>query len=687
MKWVVLMCAFCLFGTAWSDSDDPYLWLEDIQGDKAMEWVEAQNEITKKALEAVPEYASILKRTTEIMDSKARIPAPDIEGSWIYNFWRDEAHPRGLWRRASLESYESDSPQWEDVLDIDALVAQDGVPWVFHGATFLPPDFRYCMVALSRGGSDAEVNREFDTQTKQFVKDGFEVPEAKTSLAWRDHDHLLVATDYGPDSLTQSGYPRIVKVWKRGEKLEDAKTLYEGKVDDVLIIPMTAHLPDHTYELIVRIPVFFTQETFLRLEDRLVKIDVPKDADFRGVFKDHMILLLRSDWQVGETTYPQGAVIAADVGDFLMGRREFDILFQPTDEVCLRSVTTTRNQLILSTLDNVRSRLQIVRLDDQGWKATDVELPGLGTVSGVQGSRYADYFFFYYEDFLSPDTLFLVRNGTPKKLKSMPPFFSTQGMTVSQHRAVSKDGTSIPYFQVTPKGFKLDGTAPTILYGYGGFENPELPRYSAVAGSAWTARGGVYVVANIRGGGEFGPRWHQSALKENRIKTFEDFIAVAEDLIKRNVTSTPHLGIVGGSQGGLLVAGCMVLRPDLFGAVLSQVPLTDMKRFNKMLAGASWMGEYGNPDIPEEWAYIQTWSPYHLVKKDVTYPTPFFWTTTRDDRVHPGHARKMAAKMMDQGHPVFYFENTEGGHGSGSTTAQRAAVVSLEYAYLWKMLR
>lgn len=672
---------------AFAETDDPFLWLEEVEGEKAMAWVLEQNKASTETLESTSHYQPIFKEVKAIMDSKERIPMGRMRGEWVYNFWQDENNPRGVWRRTHMDSYRSEAPEWEIVLDVDAMVEKDGIPWVFHGATFFPPEYRYCMVSLSRGGSDASEYREFDVETQQFIENGFFLPEAKSFVEWRDHDHLLVGTDFGEGSLTQSGYPRIVKVWKRGTPLSQAKTIYEGRTDDVLITPVTIHDPEGYYEMIVRVPVFYQQETFLHLGGHLVKLDIPMDANFAGVFKNRLLLTLRSDWTPEQTTYSQGSALSLDFDQFLMGSRDFDVIFKPTERTSLRSLGSTRDRLVLSTLNNVQSQLTSLVPTADGWNEESIELPGVGTVSGVLEDPDSDRFFFSFEGFLNPDSLFLVNGTQVEKLKSMPPFFKTDGLKVSQFEARAKDGTAIPYFVVTPAGFKADGTAPTLQYGYGGFENSELPRYQAVLGKAWLERGGVYVLANIRGGGEFGPRWHQAALKENRIKAFEDFIAVSEDVIKRKITSPEHLGIMGGSQGGLLVSGCMTLRPELFGAVVSQVPLTDMKRFNKLLAGASWMGEYGNPDIPEEWAFIQTWSPYHLVKKEVDYPTPFFWTTTRDDRVHPAHARKMVARMEQQGHDVYYFENTEGGHGSGSTSDQQARVVALEYAYLWKMLK
>ena len=492
----------------------------------------------------------------------------------------------------------------------------------------------------------------------------------------------------GTGTLTTSGYPRMAKLWKRGTPLEEAMPVLEVPEDWVSLAAVSSHNPEGRYDMVVTTPEFFRGHHYLILDGRKVRLDLPIDVSFNGFFKDHLLISLRSDWAVGDTTYPQDALLAIDLDDFLQGGRDFEMLFTPSERVSLSGVATTRDSLLLATLDNVRGRLWRLKPGDDGWSRAEIALPGPGSAGFVSTTDQEELFLLSYTDFLTPSSLYLVEgDGEPELIKSTPEWFDAEGMATAQHEATSKDGTKIPYFVVTPKGFVADGSAPTVLYGYGGFENSELPRYSGSIGSAWLARGGVWVLANLRGGGEFGPRWHQAALKENRHKVYEDLIAVAEDLIARKISSPEHLGIMGGSQGGLLVGATFLMRPDLFNAVVSQVPLMDMQRFNKLLAGASWMGEYGNPDIPEEWAYIQTWSPYHMVRPDGDYPEVFIWTTTRDDRVHPGHARKMAAKMLDQGHDVLYYERIEGGHGSGSTNEQRANNAALEWAYLWKQLR
>jgi len=684
---VVLSLAACAIAAAADPTtDDPYLWLEEIEGEKALGWVEARSAADTAVLEAVPVYPEIHKKLLEIYTSNDRIPFPEMRGPWIYNYWRDADHVRGIWRRTFLAEYLSDSPSWETVLDLDALATRENENWVWKGASCLAPEHRLCMVTLSRGGSDAAEQREFDTVTRKFVEGGFFLPEAKSQTDWIDADTLWVGTDFGEGSLTTSGYPRLVKRWRRGTPLESATTIFSGSVDDVASTGFSIHTPDGRYDLIQRTPEFFRGTSYLLLGDRLVKLEIPNDANLVGFFKDRLIVNLRSDWEIGGTTHPADSLLAIDLDDFLAGDRSFDVLFSPSERVSLGGVATTRNHILMTTLDNVRGRLYRLTPDDGKWLSEEIELPGIGTVGINSTSDVDDAFFYTYTDFLTPDSLLLSDGESePRVVKSSPAWFDTTGMTVDQFEATSADGTAIPYFVVKPAGFEANGANPTMLYGYGGFEVSQLPTYAGSVGASWIARGGVYALANIRGGGEFGPAWHQAAVRENHQRNFDDFIAVAEDLIARGITSPEHLGIVGGSQGGLLVGGTFVQRPDLFKAVVCQVPLLDMKRYNKLLAGASWMAEYGNPDT-DDWEYIKTWSPYQNLDPDADYPEVFFFTSTRDDRVHPGHARKMVAKMTDMNKKVFYYENTEGGHAAGANLEQRAYVWALTFAYLWMML-
>jgi prolyl oligopeptidase len=465
--------------------------------------------------------------------------------------------------------------------------------------------------------------------------------------------------------------------------------VFEGQSTDLAVEGSTLRdIPEsRRYHFVTRAQAFYKAETFLYLDGRLVKLDLPPDISLKGLFKDHLLLMLRSDWVTGGKTYAQGALISIGLDAFLGGSRAFETLFEPSERVSFGAVASTGKRLMLLTMDNVTSRLYSLTHGKDGWSRNEVALPGMGNVGLNAIDRERDLVTYTYTDFLTPPSLYLDDAGAIGLLKSTPKFFDTAGAKVQQLEATSRDGTRIPYFLVTPKGFVADGKAPALLYGYGGFEVSQLPRYSAATGAAWIERGGVYVVANIRGGGEFGPKWHQAAKGHARMKNFEDFIAVAEDLQARKTSSREHLGIMGGSQGGLLVGATFTLRPDLFRAVVAQVPLADMKRYHKLLAGASWMAEYGDPDRPEDWAVIKTYSPYQRLMKEAKYPEVFFWTTTRDDRVHPAHARKMVAKMQSMGHAVLYFENMEGGHGSGTTSLQQAQVLALQFAYLWQMLR
>jgi prolyl oligopeptidase len=676
-----------LAATACAQADDPNLWLEEVDGKKALEWVKERSAKDTAELEAVPVFEPIHARLLEIYNDRARIPGVSFEGGWLYNFWQDPEHVRGVWRRTFLDEYLKDSPSWDVVLDLDALAKAEGENWVWQGADFLQPAGRLCLVTLSRGGGDAAVVREFDTVAKAFVEGGFALPEAKSQASWKDEDTLWVGTDFGPGSLTDSGYPRLVKMWRRGTPLASAVTVFEGEQTDVSVSGYTAVTPEGTYDIINRTPEFFRGLAYLRLDGHLVRIDIPADAEFQGFFKGQMLVSLRTDWTVGGHTWPQDALLAIGVEDFLAGDREFTQLFTPGERVSLGGVSTTRNHLLLSTLDNVSSRLYRLTLSEGKWLREEIALPGLGTGGPGATSDDHDTFFVSYNDFLTPSSQYLAEPGQAlRRVKTMPTHFDATGMKVEQYEATSKDGTKIPYFIFMPKDYTANGANPTVLYGYGGFEVSMRPGYSGTTGDAWVGRGGVYVLANIRGGGEFGPRWHQAAVQENHQNSFDDFIAVAEDLIARKVTSPAHLGIMGGSNGGLLVGATFTQRPELFNAVVCQVPLLDMKRYNKLLAGASWMAEYGNPDTAD-WDFMQKWSPYQNLDKSKTYPKVFFNTSTRDDRVHPGHARKMVKRMTDMGKPVYYYENTEGGHGAAANLNQRAYMWALTYSYLWKMLK
>nr|WP_245584304.1 prolyl oligopeptidase family serine peptidase [Silanimonas lenta] len=668
---------------------DPWLWLEEVEGQRPLDWVREQNATTTALLEAEPGFQALRTDLLAILDSNARIPFVSKQGEYFYNFWRDAKNPAGLWRRTTLEEYRKPEPAWEVLIDLDAINQAENMNWVWRGANCLRPAYARCLVSLSRGGADAIVVREWDMASRRFVEDGFVLPEAKGGVAWRDADSVYVYTDFGPGSMTRSGYPRIVKEWRRGTPLSEAKVVYEGKADDMYIAGYRDLTPGFERDFVSRTLAFYNDELYLRGADgSLTKIDAPNSAS-KSVYREWLVLELREDYTVGGRTYPKGALIATRFDDFMAGGRDFDLLFEPSATTALAGMSPTRNHLVLNVLEDVKNRLYVLTYANGRWSREPLAgAPAFGTVSlsPVDADEGDDYFL-TVTDYLTPTTLMMGSIGrAPEPLKQLPAFFDATGLEISQHFATSKDGTRVPYFMVARKDLPKNGRNPTLLYGYGGFEISLTPSYSAAVGRAWLSEGGVYVVANIRGGGEYGPRWHQAALKENRLRAYEDFAAVAEDLIQRGITSPKHLGIQGGSNGGLLVGNMTVLYPELFGAVVCQVPLLDMRRYNQLLAGASWMAEYGNPDDPAQWEFIRRFSPYHNVKPDVKYPPVLFTTSTRDDRVHPGHARKMFALMQSMGHPVYYYENIEGGHGGAANNAQSAYMNALAYTFLKKTL-
>ncbi len=676
-------------GRAEPAAEDPYEWLEEVLGDKALEWVKARNAIVQNRMEGEPSFEKLRSDLLEILDSNARIPFVSKRGEYYYNFWRDKTNERGLWRRTTLEEYRKAEPKWEVVLDLDALGKTENENWVWKGASLLRPDYQRALITLSRGGADANITREFDLKTRSFVADGFKLPESKGSVSWIDIDHLFVSTDFGDASMTDSGYPRMAKLWKRGTPIEQAKLVYEGKQEDMSVGAVHDDSPGFERNFVTRNIAFYNDELFLVKDSgELVKIDAPNTAS-KSVFKQYLLLELREAWTIDSKTYPAGSLLVSDFDRFLRGERAFEVLFEPSSNTALSSVTTTKDHVVINVLEDVKNRLYVLTPSTTespaAWRREPlVGAPAFGTVNvtAVDSDESNDYFM-TSTDYLTPTTLSIGTVGkAPEELKRLPHFFDSVGMQISQHFATSSDGTKVPYFMVAKKDLNLDGTNPTLLYGYGGFEISLQPNYSATVGRAWLTQGGVYVVANIRGGGEYGPRWHQAALKENRLRAYEDFAAVAKDLVARGVTSKQRLGIQGGSNGGLLVGNMITLYPELFEAGVCQVPLLDMKRYNKLLAGASWMAEYGNPDYPDQWAYIRKFSPYQNVQPSVAYPKVLFTTSTRDDRVHPGHARKMMAKMESQGHAVWYYENIEGGHGGAANNKQSAFMQALAYTFL-----
>ncbi|MFO7924085.1 MAG: prolyl oligopeptidase family serine peptidase [Bacteroidales bacterium] len=675
-------------GYSHAQDEDPFLWLEDVDSEKALEWVEKKNRFSLDILKSHPEYENMYSKSLEILNSGDRIASPSIVGDHIYNFWQDAEHVRGIWRRTSKESYLSGDPEWEILIDIDAMSEKDGIDWVYKGARGLYPDYTRFMVSLSKGGGDAVVIREFDTGSKSFIEDGFYLPESKGGVSWLDKNTLLVASDFGEGSMTTSGYPRQVRLWERGASPGQATVIFEGETDDVSSGGYVINKSDKQYTVLRRGITFYTSSYHIYKDGKVIHLKIPDDANMVNILEDQVIIDLKSDWEVDGMIFSQGSLVSASYPDLLEGIHKISLIIEPDEKSSVRSVSASKSMLIISMLSNVSSELYSYKWQNGEWKGTKVDAPDYGSIGVGSVSDFGDDYFFWYQNFLTPSSLYYAnaRDNNIQLLQSLPAFFKSEGLKVWQYEAVSADGTTIPYFVIGPEDIEYNGKNPTLLYSYGGFEVSMLPSYSPVTGKLWLEKGGVYVLANIRGGGEFGPKWHQAGLKENRQKVFDDFHAVAEELIDRRITSGRHLGIQGGSNGGLLVGVAFTQRPELYHAVVCQVPLLDMKRYNKLLAGASWMGEYGNPDIPEEWEFIKQYSPYHNLKEGLDYPEVFFTTSTRDDRVHPGHARKMVAIMEDMGYNVYYFENTEGGHAGASTNEQRAMTSALGFTYLMMKL-
>ncbi|HZY32270.1 MAG TPA: prolyl oligopeptidase family serine peptidase [Rhodanobacter sp.] len=676
-------------------SDDPFLWLEDIHGARALDWVKQQNTATAKQFVDNAEFARTRDSILEVLDSEARIPYVNRMGSHLYNFWRDKAHPRGVWRRTTLAEYRKAEPAWEVLLDIDALNKAENKRWVFKDVECLKPAYERCLVSLSPDGGDATVVREFSIPHKAFVKGGFELPVAKSQVGWIDENTLYVGTDFGPGSMTESSYPRIAKEWKRGTPLSAAAIVYEGKPSDLAVNAYHDRTPGYERDFVSIARDFYHSDLYQRIEGKLAHVEVPADAE-ADAHREWLLVRTRSPWTVDGTTYPAGALLATQLDSFMAGKRHFTVLFEPDAHTSLDSYAWTRNHLILNLMDDVKSRLEVLTPPQTAtpggdWKREAMAgAPATSTINVVDTDPdHSDEYWLDVTGFLAPSSLQrgVLGSAAAETIKQAPAFFDAAKFTVSQHFVKSADGTRVPYFEIAPKGLKLDGSNRTLLYGYGGFEVSLQPQYSGSVGRAWLERGGVYVIANIRGGGEYGPQWHQAALKANRPRAYEDFAAVAEDLVRRGVTSAKHLGAEGGSNGGLLMGNMLTTYPQLFGAIACEVPLLDMKRYIHLSAGASWMAEYGNPDTAD-WSFIKTFSPYQNVKKDGHYPPVLFYTATSDDRVGPVQARKMAARMQAQGHPdVWFYENLEGGHGAGADNRQSAHMHAMAYDFLWDQLK
>ena len=670
------------------DGADPYRWLEDIHGAKPMEWVREQNARSTAVLQADPDYRKDYDAILKVMDAADRIPYGDLDHQYVFNFWQDAQHPKGIWRRTSIADYRNAAPAWDVLLDLDTLAADEHENWVWKGAD-CSPSLKRCLLHLSRGGGDAVVVREFDPAAKRFVPEGFELTEAKSAITWLDEDTVLFGTDFGPGSMTTSGYPRIVKLWTRGERMSKARTIYEGQVSDVGATAVVFHEPSGTIALVQRDVSFFSAEYHLLTPAGTTRqLPLPLGADLKGAQGGNLIFTVRENWTPpGGAPIAKGSLVAYRVADSgkTLSREPVSVLYSPDARSAIDEVVAGRDAVYASIYHDVTGSIHAFRPQGRAWSDTVLALPTGGSTHIVSANAWGPEAYFRFESYTHPTTVYAeASEGPPVAIKSLPARFDASHLVTEQFFATSSDGTRIPYFVTRPK--RLDSPAPTVLYGYGGFEVSETPSYSPNFGMLWLSRGGVFVVANIRGGGEYGPAWHQAALLQNRQKAYDDFQAVAQDIVKRGITTTQQLGIMGGSNGGLLVSANMVERPDLFGAVVCQVPLIDMIRYTQIGAGASWEAEYGDPARPADRAWIMKYSPYQNVSRDRKYPPVLFVTATSDDRVTPVHARKMAARMEAQGHEVLFYENTDGGHAAAANHKQAAEMWALSFVYLKQKL-
>jgi prolyl oligopeptidase len=671
------------------EATDPFLWLEDVHGAKALEWVNTQSTKSTLLLQRDADYQKDYDSILKVMDATDRIPYGTIDHQFVFNFWQDADHPKGIWRRTTIADYANAQPQWDVLLDLDKLAGDEKENWVWKGAD-CAPSLAHCLIRLSRGGGDAVVVREFDLATKAFMRDGFNLAEAKSQITYLDEDTVLFGTDFGPGSMTTSGYTNIVKLWKRGTPMASAKTIFTGQLSDVASGATVFHEPSGSYVVIQRAITFFAGEYYAVAPDGTAqKLPLPLGADLKGMQNGNLILTLRDDWSP-EWGAPisKGALVSFPLANFLKTRATplFSVLYIPDAKSSVEEVSTGRDGVYASIYSNVTGAIHVFKPGKDGkWSDTVLALPAGGSTSIISTNDWGPEAYFSFESYITPSTLY-ADNGDnkPTPIKSLPARFDASNLTNEQFFATSKDGTQVPYFVTRRKD--LAGPAPTVLYGYGGFEVSMTPAYSANFGMLWLTKGGVFVVANIRGGGEFGPAWHQAAVGANRQKAYDDFQAVAEDIERRGLTTPKQLGIMGGSNGGLLVSANMVERPDLFGAVVCQVPLIDMIRYTHIGAGASWIAEYGDPEKADARAWILKYSPYQNVSADKTYPPVFFVTATSDDRVTPVHARKMAARMEAQGHDVLFYENTDGGHAAAADHKQGAEMWALSFVYLKQKL-
>lgn len=671
---------------------DPYLWLEEVEGDRALSWVRQQNERSLAVLEGDSRFARLQTDALAIANNRDRLPIGSVRDGHYYNFWQDDTHVRGIWRRTSLASFVTGAPRWETILDIDALAAAESANWVFKGAECFTGSTR-CMVSLSDGGKDATTWREFDIAQRAFVADGFALPEAKSSVSWLDADTLLVGTDWGAGSMTASGYPYILKRWTRGTPLSSATEILQGQPADVGVFSTVLEDVDGArIPMAVEANTFF-ESTFWRLDGASPQqFTLPPKATVHGVYKGNLIATLEQSWTpqgaASGAALPQGALIAVPLASANGPAPAVTVLHAPTPRQSIESVAITRDAVLVAGFENVRGRLLRFAFDGRAWIEGAIDLPTTGSISFAGASSTEQSAFAVYEDFLTPDTLYALEDRATRRrlLRSLPAQFDASPYVTDQYEATSRDGTQVPYFVLRRRDMPFNGDNPTLLYAYGGFQISQTPAYSPNVGRLWLEQGGVYVIANIRGGGEFGPAWHQAGLRTNRQLIFDDFYAIEQDIIARRITSPRRLGIMGGSNGGLLMGVMLNQHPEMVNAAVVQVPLLDMLRFDQLLAGASWVDEYGSPSNTDERHFLRSISPYHNVRPTADFPTPFVLTSTKDDRVHPGHARKYVARLLELGLPVLYYENIDGGHSAAANLNEAARRRALEYTYLMQRL-
>lgn len=665
--------------------EDPYLWLEEVEGDRALSWVREQNERSLAQLEGDPRYSQLYADAVALANSRDRLPLGGIHDGYYYNFWQDETHVRGIYRRAPIADFaRNGDPQWQTVLDIDALAAAENANWVFKGADCLEGTTR-CLISLSDGGKDATTYREYDLATRSFVAGGFVLPEAKSGVTWLDQNTLLVATDWGAGTMTESGYPFIIRRWTRGTPLASATEVMRGQASDVGVFAGVLQDTDgRRVPIAVQATTFFESVNY-RLDGATPqRINLPAKASIQGLYQGQLIATLQQEWR----GHPQGALIAYPLTETGSENPNVTVLFAPNARQSIEGVTITRDAILVAGYENVRGRMLRISRDGSAWSTTNIALPENGSVSFAGSSPTESQAFATFQDFLTPSTLYALdqRATTARAVRSLPAQFDASPYVSEQFEAVSSDGTRVPYFVLRRRDMPLNGENPTLLYAYGGFQVSMTPGYSPNVGKLWLDRGGVYVIANIRGGGEFGPAWHQAGLRTNRQVIYDDFYAVERDLVERRITSPRRLGIMGGSNGGLLMGVMLNQHPEMINAAVVQVPLLDMLRYDQLLAGASWVDEYGSPANPEERAFLETITPYQNLRAREDFPLPLVLTSTKDDRVHPGHARKYVARMIELGMPVLYYENIDGGHSAAANLNEAARRRALEYTYLMQRL-